>query len=191
MCLEIPSLRFVSASHPTRAKESGIISSCFSDEGNKILSMFGHQRTEKSLMDTHGSTHFWFFSVLSCPYVTNSSNIKKIHFMVLVKPIKIKALLVDPQRYWRSRAGILREKKYESIIYYSCSAMKIIFLSWSFHETKRKGSGIVGRFRDICRMLSNLAWNWTNEQTRMEGKWECCSDFPFIPREIIISCHKV
>lgn len=64
-------------------------------------------------------THLWLFSILSCPDVTNCSNIQQIHFMVLVKPIKIKALIVYPQRNGRSRSGILRKEKCK-IIYYSC-----------------------------------------------------------------------
>lgn len=73
--------------------------------------------------------YLWFFSILSCSNVTNSSDIKQVHFMILVKPIKIKPLFIYSQRNGRSRAGILHsttrwKRKKRNIIYYSCLSSK-------------------------------------------------------------------
>lgn len=54
--------------------------------------------------------YLWFLSVLSRSDVTYSRNIEQVHFMILVDPIKIKALFINPQRYGRTQAGILSER---------------------------------------------------------------------------------
>lgn len=77
---------------------------------NQILQFVKTMNIKKSLMSVRERwinnelggkarevrTYLWFFSILSCSNVTNSSNIKQIHFMLLVKPIKIKPLFVYP-----------------------------------------------------------------------------------------------
>lgn len=64
-----------------------------------------------SSMRSCGSAHLWFLSILSCPDVTYSSNIKYIHFIILIDPIQIKAMLINFEGDGRAWSGVLREKE--------------------------------------------------------------------------------
>lgn len=53
-------------------------------------------------------SYLWFLSILSCSDVTYSSNIKDIHFIILIDPKQIKSMLINFECDRRTGSGILQ-----------------------------------------------------------------------------------
>lgn len=114
--------------------------------------------------------------------------------MILVKPIKIKALLIYPQRYGRSRASILKtqerrrgeeEQKKWNIIYYSCLSSKIILSqSFLFTSSQRRGNENVFFFSVLILNYDFVPSSIRNERRKLK-KNEASSLFERITRWLI------
>lgn len=68
-----------------------------------------------NIMRSCWSAHLWFLSILSCPDVTYSSNIKYIHFIILIDPIQIEAMHINFEGDGRAWSGVLRKKGEENL----------------------------------------------------------------------------
>lgn len=109
--------------------------------------------------------------------------------MVLVEPIKIKALLVHSQRNGRSGAGILRDKwriLKESFIIH-VSTMKIIFLSQSFSFSYSRVRRASSSVRFLSQNLFDNLDKFDCSNSRMNENVILTPPSP----QIMISCRKV
>lgn len=76
---------------------------------NIILCFFRVLRRTAVCLEGKIEAHLWFLSILSCSDVTYSSNIKDIHFIILINPIQIKSMLINFEGDGRAWSWVLRE----------------------------------------------------------------------------------
>lgn len=56
--------------------------------------------------------YLWYLSVSSRPRVPDGSDIQQVHLVVLVDPVQVEPMFVNPQRHRRSYPRVLKRKTF-------------------------------------------------------------------------------